>query len=104
MRLPKRSATSISVTRRSAEPPADSAARLVEVDDELARLRSQHDLAMSAFRFDEARALQSRVAALEDERRALAVNLPPTLEPPSGVVQTLARPRRGLRQRPRRRR
>ena len=41
-------------------------ARLTEIDRELAGLRSQHDLAMSAFKFDEASALQGRIEALDD--------------------------------------
>jgi hypothetical protein len=70
-------------------------ARLAEIDRELARLQGQHDLAMSAFRFDEANALLPRIAALEDERRGLIANLPvPSAEPETGVVPLLARRRR----------
>ena len=72
-------------------------ARLAEVDTELAGLRSQHDLAMSAFKFDDANALQQQIAALEDERRAVAAALPlaePAAVSPSGIVPMLARPRR----------
>jgi len=71
-------------------------ARLAEIDRDLARLQAQHDLAMSAFRFDEANALLPRIAALEDERRALAAALPalPVDQPPVGVVPVLVRPRR----------
>ena len=75
---------------------------LAEIDRELADLREQHDLAMSAFKFDEANALQLRIAALEDERRVVVAALPPltpTPEPPLGVVPTLARPRRVRRRR-----
>jgi hypothetical protein len=50
--------------------------RLAAVEGELARLRAQCDLAMSAFKFDEANALQRRIEALEDERRAVAAALP----------------------------
>lgn len=82
------------------EPPEIAArrARLVEIEGELARLRHRHDLAMSAFRFEEATALGPALAALEQERQALAAALPPS-PPDTGVIPTLARPRRG---RPRR--
>lgn len=82
--------------------PAPQRARLAEIDRELARLRSQHDLAMSAFKFDEANALQPRIDALEDERRAVAATLPEQALPPPppwGVVPVLARPRRARRRR-----
>lgn len=72
-------------------------ARLAEIDRELPRLQGQHDLAMSAFQFDEANALLSRIAALEDERGDLIASLPvssPSAEPEPGVVPLLARPRR----------
>ena len=71
-------------------------ARLGEIERELARLQAQHDLAMSAFKFDEANGLQRSIAVLETDRRALAANLPaspPTAKPPSGIVPILARPR-----------
>ena len=71
-------------------------ARLAAIDRELDGLRSLHDLAMSAFKFDEANALQRRIEALEDERRAFAAALPPVgaaAEPAPGVVPRLARPR-----------
>jgi hypothetical protein len=71
-------------------------ARLAEIERELARLQAEHDLAMSAFKFDEASALQRRLEALEDERRAFAAALPPVgaaAEPALGVVPRLARPR-----------
>jgi hypothetical protein len=56
--------------------------RVAELDRELAGLQAQHDLAMSAFQFDEASALQRRIGALDDERRPLAAALPePTLPP-----------------------
>ena len=76
---------------------AASRARLDDIDRELASLQGLHDLAMSAFKFDEANALQSRIAALEDERQAIAATLPEQIlppQPPSGVVPMLARPRR----------
>jgi len=72
-------------------------ARLAEIDRALSHLQAQHDLAMSAFKFDEANALQRRIEVFEDERRTLAAGLPaPSLapDPPAGVVPTLARPRR----------
>jgi hypothetical protein len=76
---------------------AVSRARLADIDRELASLQGQHDLAMSAFKFDEANALQRRIVALEDERQTVVAALPPA-EPaalsPSGIVPLLARPRR----------
>ena len=77
-------------------------ARLAEIDRALAGLCSQHDLAMSAFKFDEANALQRRIAALEDERRAVVAALPEQVAPPklpSCAVPVLARPRRMRRRR-----
>jgi hypothetical protein len=77
-------------------------ARLASIDRKLAGLQGQHDLAMSAFKFDEATALQTRIAELEDERRAIAAALPEQIlppEPPSGVVPVLAGPRRLRRRR-----
>ena len=71
-------------------------ARLAAIDCELEGLRSHHDLAMSAFKFDEANAVQRRIEALEDERRAFAEALPPVgaaTEPPRGIVPGLTRPR-----------
>ena len=68
-------------------------ARLAEVERELARLRYRHDIAMSAFRFEEATALGPAIAALDKERQALAAILP-TPDPPMGVVPELMRPRR----------
>ena len=82
--------------------PAAQRARLAAVDDELARLQALHDLAMSAFKFDQANALQRRIEALEDERRALAAALPPVeagAGPPVGIVPLLARPHRARRRR-----
>jgi len=71
--------------------------RLAAIEEELARLQGLHDLAMSAFKFDEANGLQQQICALEDERLALAAVLPPrpaTADPPTGVIPVLARPRR----------
>jgi hypothetical protein len=80
------------------EPMAEQRARLAAVDDELARLQARYELAMSAFKFDEASALQQQIAALEAEWRILAQALPaPTAapEPPTGIVPMLGkRPRR----------
>ncbi len=76
--------------------------RLADSDRELAGLRSEHDLAMSAFKFDEANALQRRIEALEDERQAVAATLPPRSaapDPDTGLVPVLARPRRLRRRR-----
>jgi len=79
--------------------------RLNTVERELARLQEQYELAMSAFKFDEANGLQRRIAALDGERRALAAGLPPLpapAEPPTGLVPVIGRPRRALRRRRRR--
>jgi hypothetical protein len=56
-------------------------ARLAELDDALARLRTQYDVLMNAFKFDEARAVATRIEAHEEERQALAAMLPPLPEP-----------------------
>ena len=81
---------------------AEGRARLDAIDRELNALVAQYELAMSAFKFDEASALQRRIASREAERRALAAALPAPLasEPPTpGVVPRLLRPRRGSRPR-----
>ena len=52
-------------------------ARLSLVERELSQLGTRHDLAMSAFRFDEARDLQQRIGGLERERAELLATLPP---------------------------
>ena len=87
------------------EPMADQRGRLAMMEGELAVLQARYELAMSAFKFDEANTLQQKIAALEAERRALAAILPsPTLapEPPTGIVPMLGkRPRRGRARRPR---
>jgi hypothetical protein len=90
------------------DPLAQNRARLAEIEGELTRLRYRHDIAMSAFRFEEATALGPAIAALEQERQALAAALPPAPEPPTGVLPIMrdrgrpARPRPTLRQKLRR--
>ena len=79
--------------------------RLDEIDRELTGLRAQNDLAMSAFKFDEASALQRLIEALENDRQAVAAALPPVTaeaEPTLGGVPVLMSPRRALRARRRR--
>ena len=71
--------------------------RLAEIERELARLRYRHDIAMSAFRFEEATALGSPIAALERERGDLLATLPPLPPEPTGVVPQLAAVRPGRR-------
>jgi hypothetical protein len=71
--------------------------RLAEIERELARLRYRHDIAMSAFRFEEATALGVRMAALEREQQALTAEarfLATGNEAPTGIIPTLDRPRR----------
>jgi hypothetical protein len=76
-------------------------ARLSLVERELSQLRTRHDLAMSAFRFDEARDLQQRITMLEHERAELIAVLPaPTPPPPAGPVAVGIGPNR-RRRRPR---
>jgi hypothetical protein len=60
-------------------------ARLAAIERELSRLGSRHDLAMSAFKFDEARELQQRIAMLERECAELAETLPTGAPPPVAV-------------------
>jgi hypothetical protein len=69
-------------------------ARLAELERDLARLHRRHDIAMSAFRFEEASALGRAIAARDAERQALAAALPPAAAAPTGVVPRLAWPRR----------
>jgi hypothetical protein len=77
-------------------------ARLAAVERELAGLGSRHDLAMSAFKFDEARDVQQQIAALERERAELSDALPAPAEPPPAVSAPGMVSRRHLRQRRRR--
>ena len=74
---------------------AAARARLANIERDLARLRYRHDIAMSAFRFEEATALGPAIAALEQERGVLAASLPPPA--PTGVVPRLASIRAGRR-------
>jgi hypothetical protein len=61
--------------------------RLSLVERELLQLGTRHDLAMSAFRFDEARDLQQRITLLELERAELIAALPtPAPLPPARTV------------------
>jgi hypothetical protein len=85
---------------KAVDRPATPRDRLAAVDSELVVLQAQYELAMSGFKFDEASALQRKIAVLESERRALASSLPPPApvpDPPVGVVPVLhrsGRPRR----------
>ena len=72
-------------------------AQLAAVERELAELGARHDLAMSAFKFDEAREVQQQIAVLERERSELVEGLPPPAVPLPRVVR-----RRRLMQRRRR--
>jgi len=75
-------------------------ARLAAVEQKLARLGSRHDLAMSAFKFDEARELQQRIAMLERERVELAGTMPAAAPPPAAApMPVMIRPRRPARRR-----
>ena len=73
--------------------------RLAALERELLQLATRHDIAMSAFRFDEARDLQRRIAVLERERAELVTVLPAAAPPPPVVpvpvrVQSRPVPRR----------
>ena len=75
---------------------------LAAVERKLAQLKAQYELAMSAFKFDEANALQLHIAALDGERRTLAASLPPLpapAEPPTGLVPVIGQPGRASRRR-----
>jgi hypothetical protein len=76
--------------------------RLAAVERELSRLDVRHELAMSAFKFDEARDLQQRIAVLERERAALVEALPPRTEPTAAVPSPVTVRSRRLTQRRRR--
>ncbi len=71
---------------------------LAKIDAVLARLRAEHDIAMSGFKFDEANTLQTEIAAREAERAALAAALPPVVAPASETaVPVLLTPRQARR-------
>ena len=75
-------------------------ARLALIEHELAELVAHHDLAMSAFKFDEARNIQQQIAALEEERAELVAALPAAAPPPpSGPVPATIRGRPARRRR-----
>jgi len=87
------------------DPKVKQRARLLVVEQKIARLQAAYELAMSAFKFEEASALQRRIAALEAERHSLGRALPPQLgaeESPTGIVPTIGRPLRRRRGRLRR--
>jgi hypothetical protein len=74
--------------------------RLAKLDAELTRLRYRHDVAFSAFRFEEATALGPSIAALERERDELAAALPPEPSSPAALTRVeVPRGRRGRRPR-----
>jgi hypothetical protein len=62
-------------------------ARLATLERELSGLGIRHDLAMSAFKFDEAREVQQQIAVLERERNELVDALPPPAVPPPRMVR-----------------
>jgi len=70
-------------------------ARLAGIERELSGLGARHDLAMSAFRFDEAREVQQRITILQRERAELVQALPAAPPPPPAApVPVMIRPRR----------
>jgi hypothetical protein len=71
-------------------------ARLVTVERELSGLGIRHDLAMSSFKFDEAREVQQQIAVLERERSELVDALPP---PPAVPAPKMVRRRRLMQRR-----
>jgi len=76
-------------------------ARLSLVERELSQLGTRHDLAMSAFRFDEARDLQQQITLLEHERTELIAEVPaaPASQPPTAHVRVAVGSSRGRRPR-----
>jgi hypothetical protein len=79
-------------------------ARLAAIERELARLNLRHDLAMSGFKFDEARDVQQRIAVLERERGELVDALPAPASPPPAPAVVRQRKLLQRRRRPPRRR
>ena len=77
-------------------------ARLAAVERELAGLGIRHDLAMSEFKFDEAREVQQRIGVLERERAELFDALPAPAPPSPGSPVPAKVRRRRLEQRRRR--
>ena len=80
-------------------------AQLVAVERELAGLSVRHELAMSAFKFDEASDVQLRIAVLERERAELveALPAPPKAPPVAPDAEMVPRRYRMQRRRPLRR-
>jgi hypothetical protein len=75
-------------------------ARLAAIERELSGLGDRHDLAMSEFKFDEARNMQQRIAVLERERDELVDALPaPAEPPPAAPARVIVRRRRVARRR-----
>jgi hypothetical protein len=62
-------------------------AHLATVERELTGLVIRHDLAMSAFKFDEAREVQQQIAVLERERGELVDSLPSPVVPAPETVR-----------------
>ena len=81
------------IVRPAVNASDDLAARLAQLEAELARLRERYDQLMNAFKFDEARALVGAIEAAERERAALAAGLPPPVAD-EAKPYTVARPRR----------
>jgi len=79
-------------------------ARLAAIERELARLNLRHELAMSGFKFDEARDVQQRIAVLERERGELVDALPAPASPPPAPAVVRQRKLLQRRRRPPRRR
>ena len=69
-------------------------ARLATVEQELSRLGARHDLAMSAFKFDEARELQQRIAVLERKRAEFVEAVPASTPPRPAIPMPIMIPRR----------
>jgi len=69
-------------------------ARLAAAEQELSWLGARHDLAISAFKFDEARELQQRIAVLERKRAELAEALPASTPPRPAEPVPIMIPRR----------